>query len=117
VVHRQYIGNEKVPVPIEFASFTASTSVVAITSHFTAEELDQANAAVFSVNGGQLHYRYDGGNPTGAAGLMLDDSGGDATAVVFGEVNVKNLKFIKEAGGPDVTVSVQLERRGHMNYY
>lgn len=106
----KHLNGSRIPKPIQFKSYTISdTAIDMSTIGFTADELSRANRAVFSVHGGEMHFRYDGNAPTGTVGLMLDDTGGDALAVIFGIDNVANLQFIKEAAGPDVTLSIQLE--------
>lgn len=48
--------------------------------------------------------------PAHRAPIPFAFTGSKAVAVVAGTTNVTNLRFIKEATGNDVTLSVQLEK-------
>jgi len=98
------------PLVVAFGSATISTTAKAI-SHadfgFSATELATARRAVISCHNGGVHFRYDGGAPTGDVGHMLAENA--APEVVIGTDNLGNLQFIKDTGGNDAVLSCTLE--------
>lgn len=72
---------------------------------FSAEELQKAVKATVSARTAGVMYTFDGTTPTAVIGHLLAQNG---TTTVFGNANIKNLKFIREAS-TDADVTVTLE--------
>ncbi|MBD3675588.1 MAG: hypothetical protein HUJ26_18915 [Planctomycetaceae bacterium] len=110
--HRNLEMNYTPPTVVAFKSGAISSTAIGLTDlGFTAEEIAEAERAIISTHATEVHMRWDGGNPTGTTGIMLDEGSGAAFAVIVGSENLQNLKFIKESGGADGTLSVMLEKQ------
>jgi hypothetical protein len=97
--------------PAGFGSAVVSTvaKTIAADFGFTTAQLNAAKRAVVSSHGGRVHVRWDGVAPTATVGMMLFDDT-SKHFIVFGRSNVAAMQFIKESGGPDATISIQLEK-------
>lgn len=94
--------------PVAFGSGTVSNTALDLAglSGITAELLDGADRVRLTVNSNALHYRYDGGDPTTAAGHYIGTNG---ELILDGHANLQALRIIR-SGASDATVAVTLER-------
>ncbi len=92
-----------------FAYHTGSVSSTALdldTFGFTAAEVATARVLHLTVSANALRYRYDGGDPTTAAGHYVPTSG---SLILYGAADIAAFKMIRD-GASDATVQVTLEQ-------
>ncbi len=111
------MGYADITTPIRFASLAVTSTAVSLLdfSGVTAADVQNASLATLSIVGGNVNIRWDGTNPTGAAGggirlVGLPSAGVQANAVfqIEGGNAVANLRIIAETGSTP-TVNVMLE--------
>jgi hypothetical protein len=74
---------------------------------FTAAELAAATRAVLSVHDGDVHYLYDGQDPTDIFGIHMSEDQGPH--VVWGTTQIGNLKFVRDQGASTARLTIILE--------
>ncbi len=105
------VPHDKEYETIATGSATVSVSVVDLTAFgFTAAQLQTATRAVISNHNtsvGGVSFTYDGTLPTTKAGHNLNRE--DEPLVVWGNVYINSLKFIRDHQGTDGIVTITLE--------
>tara|TARA_R110002167_G_scaffold175102_2_gene374272 strand:- start:102 stop:512 length:411 start_codon:yes stop_codon:yes gene_type:complete len=105
-----------VPHDQEYQAITTSSAAVSTTAitmaafGFTAADLAAATRAVVSTHNsgsGGVSYSYDGIAPTNTSGHNLDKT--DLPTVLWGNVQINNLQFIRDHQGTDGVVTITLE--------
>ena len=93
-------------VGFDFETLTVGNSVASLTASKYHPSGDKADSAFLTLEGADIRYRYDGGNPTTSAGHLLSDSG---YIVLTGQNQMEKFKAIR-VGGRDGTLSITYER-------
>src|SRR3954451_9546167 len=103
------MGNVATTKAYAMKSATVSTAVKAITDasfSWGGTDLSKTERARITARSAGVMYTYDGTDPTATVGQVIAQNG---VAVIDGTANIKNLKFLREAG-VDVVVTVTLEK-------
>ena len=93
-------------VGFAFETITVGNTVAVLTATTYRPSGDQADSAFLTLEGADIRYRYDGGNPSSSVGHLLSDSG---YIVLTGQNQMEKFKAIR-VGGRDGTLSVTYER-------
>ena len=92
-----------------FAVETVSNAVMDI-SDFGISDLASSNLnfALIVAEAGNLRYRFDGGDPTTAEGMLLKET--DPALIIEGQARLAGLRMIRD-GAVDVDVSITFDHR------
>lgn len=105
--HRYTPPNNSIAI-IAMKELTISTTVLAVADDFgfSTAELEEANRAIICGHTQNTMYTWDGTDPTATLGSRL---GNGNQHQINGNVNLNNLKFIRQ-GGSDGDVTIVLEK-------
>jgi len=99
--------SQKPKVGFDFETIAVSSSAVTLTaSKYHPTGADKADSAFLTLEGGDIRYRYDGGDPTALVGHLLSDGG---FLVLLGQNQMEKFKAIR-VGGRDGSLSATYER-------